>query len=68
VLEEAFKPIPFQVREWFDQVNWLNWRAIVQANRKMSDIDFIRRFLPTVPTGALLAEPALMPLPDPYNE
>lgn len=61
VLEEAFKPIPFQVREWFDQVNWLNWRATVQANRKMSDIDFIRRFLPTVPTGALVADPGLMP-------
>jgi len=61
VLEEAFKPIPAQVGEWFEQVNWLSWRATVQANRKMSDTDFIRRFLSTVPTGALLAEPALMP-------
>src|SRR5438128_6687412 len=61
VLEEAFKPIPPQVGEWFKQVNWLSWRATVQANRKMSDTDFIRRFLPTVPTGATLAEPGLMP-------
>jgi hypothetical protein len=60
VLEEPFKPIPAQVAESFEQVNWLSWRATVQANRKISDTDFIRRFLPTVPTGALLAEPALM--------
>lgn len=60
-LEEAFKPIPAQVGEWFEQVNWLSWRATVQANRKMSDTDFILRFLPTVPVGRLLAKPALMP-------
>jgi hypothetical protein len=61
VLEEAFKPIPFQIEEWFEQVNWLSWRATVQANRKISDTDFIRRFLPTVPRGALPAERGLIP-------
>ena len=68
VLEEAFNPIPFQVREWFDQVNWLNWRATVQANRKITDADFVRRFLPTLPMSVLVAEPGLMSLPDPYSQ
>jgi GT2 family glycosyltransferase len=56
VLEKAFEPIPFQVREWFEQADWLSWRATVQANRRISDTDFILRFLLTGPwASALLA-------------
>jgi GT2 family glycosyltransferase len=54
LLEKAFEPIPIQVRKWFDQVNWLGWRATVQANRRIRDSDFILRFVLEGPWAAAL--------------
>jgi GT2 family glycosyltransferase len=49
-LEEFFKPIPLPVRAWLGEANWLDWRAVVQSSRQISDAEFFRRFIPNIPS------------------
>ncbi|MHC4460516.1 MAG: glycosyltransferase [Planctomycetota bacterium] len=48
VLEEFLKPIPEQVQKWTQKVNLYGWRTAVQSNRRLSDVEFFRRFIPEV--------------------
>jgi GT2 family glycosyltransferase len=45
-LEKFFEPIPMPVQQWLDETNLAEWRAAVQSRRQMSDLEFLRRFVP----------------------
>ncbi len=48
-LEELLQPIPADVRTWLAETDFTAWRNLVQSNRRMSDAEFFRRFVPDAP-------------------
>jgi hypothetical protein len=47
--EPWFEPIPGAARAWLDGADIAGWRAIVQSARRVSDREFLARFLPGAP-------------------
>ncbi|MEA2258826.1 MAG: hypothetical protein QOJ51_1651 [Acidobacteriaceae bacterium] len=46
-----FSPLPQQPSAWLAETDLTPWRSLVQAKRRMSDVEFFRRFSPEVLAG-----------------
>jgi glycosyltransferase involved in cell wall biosynthesis len=48
-MEQFLQPLPSQVQTWLRQTDFRDWRESIQARRQMSDTEFFRRFVPSLP-------------------
>ena len=48
-IEQMLQPLPTDVQDWLSQVNFSQWRQLVQSHRQISDEEFFRRFVPDAP-------------------
>jgi glycosyltransferase involved in cell wall biosynthesis len=47
-LSTCFDPVPEVVSRWLEETDLASWRELIQDNRRLSDEDFFRRFLPSL--------------------
>ena len=52
-IEQLLQPLPEQVQVWLAQADFREWRESIQSRRQMSDSEFFRRFIPSVPQCVL---------------
>ena len=57
-LEELLRPLAPDVTDWLTNTDFGWWRSLVQANRRMTDAEFFRRFVRNAPE---VAEQGLSP-------
>ncbi|MGH9431415.1 MAG: glycosyltransferase [Terriglobia bacterium] len=48
-IEEMLQPIPPDVQAWLAQIDFREFRQLVQSSRQISDAGFFRRFVPDAP-------------------
>jgi GT2 family glycosyltransferase len=53
--EELLQPLPAAVAGWLAQADFREWRQSVQSERRISDAEFFRRFLPDAPERLTLS-------------
>ena len=53
--EQLLQPLPSEVQAWLERVDFGAWRQWVQSQRRISDAEFLRRFLPNAPESLMLA-------------
>jgi glycosyltransferase involved in cell wall biosynthesis len=52
-IEKLMQPLPAEVEVWLSQVDFGDWRRLIQACRKMRDAEFFERFVPSAPKGLI---------------
>jgi glycosyltransferase involved in cell wall biosynthesis len=48
-VEQLFQPLPSEVQTSLNQVDFRAWRQSIQSQRRISDAEFFRRFVPNAP-------------------
>ncbi len=48
-IEDMMQPLPSEVQNWLSQVDFREWRRLIQSRRQISDAEFFRRFVPGSP-------------------
>lgn len=47
--ERLLQPFPARVQDWLEETDFREWRELLQRERRMSDYEFFRRFVPDAP-------------------
>jgi glycosyltransferase involved in cell wall biosynthesis len=48
-IEQKFEPLPGDVQTWLAETDFQEWRQLIQSRRRISDAEFLRRFVPNAP-------------------